>query len=350
MKKKLGLFLATAAMLVSVIGCGNNNAVSTNSGTSSNGASNVGNEEKTSYKIAISQIVEHPSLDATREGFLAALKDGGLVEGDNLKVDYNNAQGDQTNNLTIAQKIAGDKYDLVLAIATPPAQAVVGQVKNSPILFAAVTDPVDAKLVTDLEHPGGNVSGAADTNPVAITNLMDFIAANVKDVKNVGIVLNQGEPNAVIMAKHAEEALDKHGIKLIKASVTNTSEVKQAAESLVGRVDALYITLDNTVVEAVSTIIQVANDKDIPFFSSDRDSVEKGAFATVGFKYYDHGYQAGQMALEVLKNGKKVGDLSVTFPDKLDLIINMKAAAEQGIEVTDAMKDQVADKENNLIE
>ncbi|MNZ40664.1 ABC transporter substrate binding protein [compost metagenome] len=119
---------------------------------------------------------------------------------------------------------------------------------------------------------------------------------------------------------------------------------------MVGRVDAIYITLDNTVVEAVSTIIQVANEHDIPFFSADRDSVEKGAFATVGFKYYDHGYQAGQMALEVLKNGKKIGDLKVTFPDKLDLIMNLKAAAEQGIEVTDAMKDQVNDKENNLLE
>ncbi|MNE21754.1 ABC transporter substrate binding protein [compost metagenome] len=217
-------------------------------------------------------------------------------------------------------------------------------------MFAAVTDPLDAKLVDNLEQPGGNVSGAADTNPEAIVKLMDFIAANIKDVKNVGIVLNQGEPNAVVMSKHAEEALQKHGIKLIKASVTNTSEVKQAAESLVGRVDAIYITLDNTVVEAVSTIIQVANEHDIPFFSADRDSVEKGAFATVGFKYYDHGYQAGQMALEVLKNGKKVGDLKVTFPEKLDLIMNLKAAAEQGIEVTDAMKDQVIDKENNLLE
>ncbi|MBA9086370.1 putative ABC transport system substrate-binding protein [Fontibacillus solani] len=350
MKKKLGLFLATTAMLISVIGCGNNSG-SSSSGTSESGAAGNGqSEEKASYKIAISQIVEHPSLDATREGFLAALKDGGLVEGDNLKVDYNNAQGDQTNNLTIAQKIAGEKYDLVLAIATPPAQAVVQQVKNSPILFAAVTDPLDAKLVDNLDQPGGNVSGAADTNPEAITKLMDFIAANIKDVKNVGIVLNQGEPNAVVMSKHAEEALEKHGIKLIKASVTNTSEVKQAAESLVGRVDAIYITLDNTVVEAVSTIIQVANEHDIPFFSADRDSVEKGAFATVGFKYYDHGYQAGQMALEVLKNGKKIGDLKVTFPDKLDLIMNLKAAAEQGIEVTDAMKDQVNDKENNLLE
>ncbi|MDQ0088694.1 putative ABC transport system substrate-binding protein [Paenibacillus anaericanus] len=344
MKKKIGLLLAVSAMLISVVGCGNNNNKSSGSGDGGSAA------EKDSYRIAISQIVEHPSLDATREGFLAALKDAGIIEKENLTLDYNNAQGDQNNNNTIAQKIAGEKYDLVLAIATPTAQAIVQNVKDSPILFAAVTDPVDAKLIDNLDKPGGNISGASDTNPEAISKLMDFLAENVKDVKNVGIVLNQGEPNAVIMADYAEKALEKHGIKLVKASVTNTSEVKQAAESLVGRVDAIYITLDNTVVEAVSTIIQVANENDLPFFSSDRDSVEKGAFATVGFKYYDHGYQVGQMAVEVLKNGKKVGDMKVTVPEKLDLILNLKAAAEQGIEVTDAMKDQVKDKENNILE
>ncbi|WP_410770046.1 ABC transporter substrate binding protein [Fontibacillus sp. BL9] len=357
MKKKLSMFLAVTALLVGVVGCGNNSAKTANSDAGNGGdktsASNAGTTENTpkeSYKIAISQYVEHPSLDATREGFMAALKDAGLIEKENLTVDYSNAQADPTNNMSIAQKIAGEKYDLVLAIATPPAQAIVGQVKNSPILFAAVTDPLDAKLVDNLDKPGGNVSGASDTNPEAITKLMDFIAGNFKDVKNVGVVINQGEPNAVIMTEHAEKALEKHGIKLVKASVTNTSEVKQAAESLVGRVDAIYITLDNTVVEAVNTVIKVANDNDIPFFSSDRDTVEHGAFATVGFKYYDHGYQVGQMAVEALKNGKNVGDMKVTVPDKLDFILNLKAAAEQGIEVTDAMKDQVQDKENNLIE
>lgn len=136
----------------------------------------------------------------------------------------------------------------------------------------------------------------------------------------------------------------------MKAAITNTSEVKQAAESLVGRVDAFYITLDNTVVSAVDTIIQTANDKKIPFFSSDRDTVEKGAFATVGFKYFDHGYQVGQMAVDILKNGKKPADMKVTMQEKLDLILNLKSATAQGIEVTDAMKAEVADQANNIIQ
>ncbi|AIQ29488.1 MULTISPECIES: ABC transporter substrate-binding protein [Paenibacillus] len=355
-RKNIWLGLSMSLMLVAA-GCGNNNAAVNNGSNAGNAPANAtsapadtGSADTKSYTIAISQYVEHPSLDATREGFLAALKDAGIVEGENLKVDLENAQADQANNLSIAQKIAGDKNDLVLAIATPSAQSIVQKVKDTPILFAAVTDPLDAKLVSDLEHPGGNVSGASDTNPESITRLMNFIATQFPDVKKLGLVINEGEPNAVVMADIAKEELDKHGIELVKAAITNTSEVKQAAESLVGRVDALYITLDNSVVSGVDTIIQTANDNKLPFFSADRDTVEKGAFATVGFKYYDHGYQVGEMAVEVLKNGTSPGDMKITMQEKLDLILNLKAAAAQGIEVTDAMKAEVADPDNNIIQ
>ncbi|KUP22291.1 ABC transporter substrate-binding protein [Paenibacillus sp. DMB5] len=354
-KSKLWAGLGLCLMLVAA-GCGNNNAVNTGSTNSGNATAateapaNAGTDDAKSYKIAISQYVEHPSLDATREGFLAALKDAGIVEGENLTVDLQNAQADQANNLSVAQKIAGDKNDLVLGIATPSAQALVQNVKDTPILFAAVTDPLDAKIVSDLEHPGGNVSGASDTNPEAITRLMNFIATQFPDVKKLGLIINEGEPNAVVMAGIAKEELDKHGIELVKAAITNTSEVKQAAESLVGRVDAFYITLDNSVVSGVDAIIQTANDNKLPFFSADRDTVEKGAFATVGFKYYDHGYQVGEMAADVLKNGTSPGDMKVSMQEKLDLILNLKAAAAQGIEVTDAMKAEVADQGNNIIQ
>lgn len=351
--KKIWAGIGLSLMLLAA-GCGSNNGGAASDGNAGQGvqpSAGSGAADGKSYKVAISQIVEHPSLDATREGFLAALKDAGLTEGDNLTVDYQNAQNDQSNNLSIAQKLATEDNDLILAIATPSAQAVVQSVKNdTPILFAAVTDPIDAKLVKDLEKPGGNVSGASDTNPEAITRLMDFIAKQFPNVKKLGIIINEGEANAVVMAAKAQEALDKHGIELVKAPVTNTSEVKQAAESLVGRADALYITLDNTVVNGVDSIIQTAKDNKLPFFSSDRDTVEKGAFATVGFKYYDHGYQVGEMAAEVLKNGTSPGEMKVAKQEKLDLILNLKSAQDQGIEVTDAMKAEVADQDNNLIQ
>ncbi len=357
MKKKFmaTLALSTAALLA-IAGCGskeNNSGKGAAAPSATPAASSSAASEpaaNVSYKIAISQIVEHPSLDATRQGFLAALKDAGIEEGKNLKVDLNIAQGDPGNNQSIAQKIAAGKNDLVLGIATPSAVSLAQNVKNAPVLFAAVTDPLGDKIVANLDKPGGNISGASDTNPVQIQKLMDFIAANFPNVKTVGVVINEGESNAVTMTKIAQEALAAHNIKLIKAAAANSSEVKQAAESLVGRADAIYITLDNTVVEAVESIIQVANKNKIPFFSADRDTVEKGAFATVGFKYYDHGYQVGQMAVEVLKNGAKIGDLPVTVPDKLDFILNLKAAEAQGITVTDAMKAAVQDQANDIIQ
>lgn len=350
-KRNLLLSVVMSALLVTMaVGCGNSGTKSSEAGSGSGTGTDAGSTDKKTYTVAISQIVEHPSLDATREGFIAALKDAGITEGDNLKIDFNNAQGDPANNLSIAQKIASGKNDLVLGISTGSAQALVQQVKDTPVLFAAVTDPLDAKIVSNLDQPGGNVTGGSDTNPEAVQRLMDFIAESFPNVKNVGIVINEGEPNAIVMAKNAEETLKKHNIKLVRAAVTNTSEVKQAAESLVGRVDALFITLDNTVVDGVDSIIQLANEKHIPFFSSDRDTVEKGAFATVGFKYYDHGYQVGQMAVDILKNGKKPGDMKVSMQEKLDLILNLKAAEAQGITVTDAMKDKVTDKENDIIQ
>ncbi|MGO4349389.1 sugar ABC transporter substrate-binding protein [Paenibacillus sp. FSL A5-0031] len=347
MNRKFLLSLVLASVMVVTAACGANSG---KAGTENEGnKSGSGNSEK-QYTIAISQIVEHPSLDATREGFIAALKDGGFEEGKNLKIDFNNAQGEQANIATIAQKIKSSKSDLALGIATPTAQSLADEVKDIPVLFAAVTDPIDAGIVTQLKAPGGNVTGASDTNPDAIKQTMDFIAAQFPNVKNVGLVINEGEPNAVVMGDIAEKALAEHGIKLVKASVANSSDVKQAAESLVGRVEAIYITLDNMVVSGVDAIIEVANKNDIPFFSADRDTVEKGAFAAVGFKYYDHGYEVGQMAVEILKNGKKPADMDVTVPQKLDFIFNLKAAAEQGITVTDEMKAFVKDQANNIIE
>ncbi|OWA34856.1 sugar ABC transporter substrate-binding protein [Saccharibacillus sp. O16] len=346
MLKKKWLSLALTLSLAALAGCSQNG-----SSTSATGGDTASTDKDSkTYKIAISQIVEHPSLDATREGFVAALKDAGIVEGQNLTLDYNNAQGDSTNNLSIAQKLASAKNDLVFAIATPSAQAVAAQVKETPVVFAAVTDPVSAKIVASMDKPGANITGASDTNPEAIKQLADFIAEQLPNIKTIGVVLNEGEPNAVVMTDRAEKEFGAHGIKLVKAAVTNTSEVQQAAQSLVGQVDALYITLDNTVVSAVDTIIKIANDNKLPFFSSDRDTVEKGAFATVGFKYYDHGYQAGEMAVQILKDGKKPADLPVTMQEKLDLILNLKAAEAQGIQVTDEMKSKVQDQANNLIQ
>jgi putative ABC transport system substrate-binding protein len=300
------------------------------------------------YKIGITQIASHPALDAAREGFLAALKDNGFEEGKNLEVDEQNAQGDPNNAASIAQKFASDKLDLVLAIATPTAQAAAQNIKDIPVLFTAVSDPLGAKLVESLEKPGGNLTGTADMHPEALVKNAEFIASDFPNVKKIGTISNQGEDNSVIMVRKAEEEFAKHNIEMVKVAVSNTSEVKQAAESLVGKIDAFYITLDNTVVDALESVVQVAEENKIPLFVSDKDSLSKGAFATYGFDYYDLGYDTGKMAVEILKNGANPADMPVRYAEKLDLVLNMEAAKKQGIEVTEEMKAKVQDKKNIL--
>lgn len=351
MKAKLILSAVVAATLV-LAGCGGAQKPAENTAPPAQEPAKQEapkQEEKKIIKIGITQIVEHPSLDASREGFIAALKDNGFVEGDNLEIDIQNAQMDMTTNTTIAQKFAGDKKDLILAISTPSAQAVVKSVKDAPILFTAITDPLGAGLVQSMEKPGGSATGTSDTHPEAISKLMNFISTEFPNVKTIGIVANEGEQNSLVNVKKAEEALAKLNIKVVKAGVSNGSEVKQGAESLVGRVDAIYVPKDNTVVGALEAVVKVAEDNDIPLFVGESDSVKRGGFASYGISYFDLGYKTGKMAVDILKNGKKPADFPVGFPDELNLTLNLKAAQNQGIEVTQSMKDQVKDKKD-LIE
>lgn len=295
-----------------------------------------GEKKEKTVKIGITQIVEHPSLDAAREGFIEALKDAGYEEGKNLKLDYQNAQGDMNNNMSIAQKLVSDKNDLILAIATPSAQAAVQATKDIPILFTAITDPVGAELVQSLDKPGGNATGTSDTHPDAIKNTIAAIKKFIPDAKKVGIIYNNGEPNSVVNVKHAREALEAAGLEAVETTISTSSEVKQAAESMVGRVDVLYIPKDNTVVAALESVITVANDKDIPTFVGEGDSVKRGTFASYGFDYHDLGYTTGKMAVEILE-GKKPSDMPVGFPENLELIVNKKAAEEEGITLSEDM-------------
>jgi len=344
MKKKIISLLLTSSLLVLMLAaCGEVNKTET--GNSGNSASST---EK-GYTVAISQFVEHPSLDAVKDGIIASLADQGLKEGENLTVMFENAQADFNNIQPISQKIAQSNADIAVGIATPSAVGLVDEIKDKPVVFAAVSDPIDSKLVTQYEKPGGNVTGASDSSPEAIETLINFIAEEFPDIKQVGIVINNGEPNAVVMAKTAEEQFNKHGIKVIPAAIANSSDVQQAAQSLVGRVDAIYITLDNTVVEAVDAIIGVAYEHDIPFFSSDFDTVVAGTLATYGFRYYDHGYEVGQIIADILINGKNPGDINVITPQSYDFIINEKAAAEMGVTLNDSILSYVKDKDNNLL-
>lgn len=280
------------------------------------------------FTIGISQYVEHPSLDEATKGFKKAIKDAGL----NVKYDEQNAQNDQNNSQTIATNLVGEKVDLIFANATPSALSVANATKDIPIIFTSVTDPIGAKLVENMDEPEGNITGTTDSHPDAIAKTTKLITEQM-GIKKVGTIYNSGEQNSEVQVKALEKELDKQGAKLKKVSVATSSEVKQAAESLVGKVDGLVIVTDNTVVSALESVIQVAEKEDLPLFVGELDSVKRGGFAAYGFNYYDIGYQAGEQAVKILKEGKKIKELPVEPPKDLKLLINKKAAKEMNVDL-----------------
>ncbi|GLB58826.1 ABC transporter substrate-binding protein [Cytobacillus sp. NCCP-133] len=320
--------IAAAGVMGAVLlsGCGSE---SSNGGTDSSDT-----EKEDSYKVGITQIVEHPSLDAALEGFKKALEQEGLE----VSYDVQIAQGDQNNNQSIANNFAGDGVDLIFANSTPSALSALNATKEIPIVFTSVTDPVGVQLVKSMEVPDGNITGTTDTHPDAIPNMITFIDEQF-DARTVGVIYNSGEQNSEVQIEKVKEALSGTDMKLAEATVSNSSEVKQAAESLVGKADVIYIITDNTVVSALESVIQVSNDIDIPLFVGELDSVERGGFAAYGFDYEDIGYEAGEMAAQILKEGKKPSELPVQYPQNLKLVINKKAAEEMGIELKEEWND-----------
>jgi putative ABC transport system substrate-binding protein len=281
-------------------------------------------------KIGISQLVEHPALDSTREGFIEALKEAGYEDGKNIKIDFQNAQNDITNAQTIARKFVDEKVDMILAIATPAAQAAANVTKDIPILITAVTDPVSAGLAESLEKPGGNVTGTTDMNPVA--EQIKLIKDLVPNAKKVGILYNAGEINSKVQVDIAKQAAAEYGLTIVEATVSNSNEVSQATQSLMGRVDAIYVPTDNTIVSSIGAVIKVANDHKIPVIGSERGQVEAGAIATKGIDYKELGKQTGRIAVEIIK-GKKPQDIPIEGAKVVTLIINQKAAETIGLTI-----------------
>lgn len=285
-------------------------------------------------KIGIVQIVEHPALDSARQGFLETLKNNGYEEGKNLKVDYQNAQGDQSVLQSIAQKFSSSKLDLVLAIATPSAQAMASATQDIPILITAVTDPVEAKLVDSMEKPGTNVTGTTDMNP--LKEQFDLLKKLVPQAQKVGIIYNAGEVNSQVQVKIAKEVAKKLGIEIVEATVTTSADVLQASQSLVGKVDAIYVPTDNMVVSAAQSVIQVANQNKIPIIAGESSVVDKGGLATIGINYKNLGKQTGEMALKVLK-GAKPQDMPIEGQKQFDTVFNKEALALLGIKVPEEL-------------
>lgn len=289
------------------------------------------------YEIGISQLVEHPALDLAREGFLEGLAEEGYVEGDNLKVYHENAQAEMATAQTIAQKFQRRELDLVLAIATKSAQAAANVLKETPLLFTAVTDPVEAGLVESMEKPGKNVTGTTDLNPVK--KQLELIKAFLPEVTTVGILYNSGEVNSRVQVDIAKEAAPELDLEIKEGTVTNTSEVTLSTSSLVEDVDALYIPTDNVVVSAISSVLKIAHDKQVPVFGSERGQVDEGAVATRGINYLNLGKQTGKMAARVLE-GADPAQMPVESSSNLDLIINQTTCQQLDLEIPEALVEE----------
>ncbi|QPM68361.1 ABC transporter substrate-binding protein [Atribacter laminatus] len=284
-------------------------------------------------KIGIMQIVDHPALNATRDGVRDALQEVyGYVPDQDIIYDMQSAQGDVATANTIARKFVSDRVDVIVSIATPTSQAAANASKEIPIVFSAVTDPVSAGLVKDLQQPGGNVTGVSDMTPV--DRQVEMLKYLFPDAKNLGTVYNAGEVNSVVTNDLAKIACEKNEMSLIEATVSTSADVAIATQSLVGKVDAIYVSTDNTVVSALETVIKVCEDKKIPLILADPTTLEKGATLALGFDYYLHGRQTGDMVARILK-GEKPSDIPVEFANKLVLMVNSKNLEILGIQVDD---------------
>ncbi|HEX2947858.1 MAG TPA: ABC transporter substrate-binding protein [Clostridia bacterium] len=290
-------------------------------------------------KIGIVQIVEHPSLNTIRESFIAQLAEKGYKDGENINIDYQNAQGDQTNLNTIVQKFVADKSDLIVAIATPSAQAAANATSDIPVLFSACTDPVGSGLVASLDKPGKNVTGTSDA--VSAEKIMELAKRITPDIKKIGALYNSSETNSISVVNNLKEYAKNNGMEVIEGTVTNSSEVQQVTQSLAGQVDAIFSPIDNTIAAAMPVVAQVANSAKKPVYVGADSMVKDGGLATYGVNYTTLGQETANMAVEIL-NGKKPGDMPVKIMSDVQIYVNKDTAKAIGITIPDDVLKEAA--------
>ena len=284
--------------------------------------------------VAVTAIVEHPALDATRDGVKEGLAAEGFVDGETITFQFESAQGSPATAVQIARRFVGEAPAVIVPISTPSAQAVAAATRDIPVVFSSVTDPVGAKLVPDRAHPGGNVTGMSNMSP--IDKHLDLVAEVVPGLKTLGVIHNPAEINSRTLVGMVEAQAPARGIAIVEAPVSKSSDVRAAAQSLVGRVDAVYVPTDNTVVSAFEALAQVGRENRLPVIAGDIDSVARGAIAAVGFDYLDVGRQTGRMVARVLR-GEKPGDIPVEQAQTLELAVNPAAAAAMGVSLPETL-------------
>lgn len=303
--------------------------------TALTGCSSKKDSDKT-YKIGVSQYTTHDALNAAYDGFIDGLAEAGYKEGENIEIDFQNAQGEASNCNTVASKLVNDNPDLILAIATPAAQSLVNLTQDIPIVVTAVTDPEESGLVATNEAPGGNVTGTSDLNP--IKEQMALLQQLVPTAKKIAILYCSSEDNSKFQAELAAEAAANIGIETVEATVSNTNDIEQVVQSLVNKVDAIYAPTDNIIASGMSTVSMIANANGIPVICGESGMVEKGGLATYGLNYYNLGKQTAAMAIKILTGEAKPADMPIEYLENVELTINEDVAAELGITIPDDLK------------
>ena len=289
-------------------------------------------KKKDVFRIGISQFITHQSLDATREGFVDELAKQGYVEGKNIEIDLQNAQGEQRNLKTISQQLS-ESSDVVLAIATPSAQSLANTTQTTPVIFSAVTDPVSAKLVESREHPGGNVTGTSDQSSDAISTQINLIKKVLPKAKTIGILYTQSEPNSVVQKDEAKRLLEEKGFTVVEKTILDSNNVKAAAESLMAEVDMVFVPTDNIISSTMETVKQVSIKHKVPVFGGSTEMIAVGGLYNYGTNYEELGRQTARMLIRVLK-GEKPENIAVELPEKLELHTNQEMADALGIDIS----------------
>lgn len=330
MKRFLAAVVAVTTALA-LTACGSS---STNTTTDDKSAENTETTDDTTYKIGVLQLTQHAALDKANEGFIAALDESGIK----YEVDQQNASGEQSACQTIAEKLVNDGNDLIYAIATPAAQAVAGVTSEIPIVLSAVTDPAESGLVASNDAPGGNVTGTSDLTPVK--EQIELLKQILPDAKTVGILFCSSESNSEIQAAMAREACEANGLEHIDFTVSSSNEIQTVVESMVGKVDVIYAPTDNTIAAGMPTVSMIATDNGLPIICGEQGMVDAGGLATYGIDYYQLGYMAGQMAVEILRDGADPATMPIGYlsADQCELSVNDETAAALGIDVSGLKK------------
>lgn len=342
MKKTLAFLLSLGLTVSMLAGCGSKtnettaatdaqteSAVNAEESTADDDAAATATSDKT-YKIGVLQYVQHDALDASNEGFFAALDDLGVK----YDADKQNAAGEASSCQTIAETLVNDGDDLIFAIATPAAQSVAGATTEIPILLTAVTDPAESGLVESNDAPGGNVTGTSDLTPV--TEQIDLLKELIPEAETVGVLYCSAESNSVLQADMAKEACQAAGLEAADYTVSSSNEIQTVVESMIGKVDAIYAPTDNMIAAGMATVAMIANENKIPVICGEEGMVKEGGLATYGINYYKLGYKTGEMAAKVLTEGADPASMPIEYlsAEECSLLINKETADTLGIDVS----------------